>query len=76
MQQIRFFKSTEADLNDLQAEINDWLAQSGAKVVQIFGNIAPQTVVPEDASHGLTKSAFAPSDVLIAVAYESPDAAG
>ncbi|MFH5803295.1 hypothetical protein [Alienimonas sp. DA493] len=70
MQQIKFFKATEADLSALEAEMNDWLRDSGAKVVQVFGNIAPQTVVPEDGSHGLTKSAFAPSDVLMAVVYE------
>ncbi|QDT18124.1 hypothetical protein [Alienimonas californiensis] len=70
MQQIKFFKATEADLTSLETEMNDWLRDSGAKVVQVFGNIAPQTVVPDDASHGLTKSAFAPSDVLMAVVYE------
>ena len=70
MQQIKFFKATEADLEPLEAEINAWMKDSGAKVVNVFGNIAPQTVVPDEHSHGLTKSAFAPSDVLIAVVYE------
>ena len=70
MQQIRFFKSTETDLTDLQREMNAWLRDSGVRVVQIFGNIAPQTVTRDDTSTGLTKSAFAPSDVLIAVLYE------
>ena len=70
MQQIKFFKATEADLDTLEGEINAWLADGGRRVVQIFGNIAPQTVNPEDHSSGLTKSAFAPSDVLIAVVHE------
>ena len=70
MQQIRFFKATETDVSALQTEMNDWLRESGARVVQIFGNIAPQTVTHDDTSTGLTKSAFAPSDVLIAVLYE------
>ena len=70
MQQIKFFKATEVDLDALETEMNAWLRDSGARVVQVFGNIAPQTVVPDDSSHGLTKSAFAPSDVLMAVVYE------
>ena len=70
MQQIRFFKATETDLVSLQDEMNAWLRDSGAKVVQVFGNIAPQTVTGDDAGTGLTKSAFAPSDVLVAVVYE------
>ena len=70
MQQIRFFKATETDLVAVQDEMNQWLRESGVRVVQVFGNIAPQTVTPDHPSTGLTKSAFAPSDVLIAVVYE------
>jgi len=70
VQQIKFFKATEADLSTLEAEMNEWLRESDATVVQIFGNIAPQTVAPDESSRGLTKSAFAPSDVLMAVVYE------
>ena len=71
MQQIKFFKATEADLDALQDDMNAWLKESRAKVVQIFGNIAPQTVNPAEHSGGLTKSPFAPSDVLITVLYEA-----
>ena len=71
MQQIHFFKSTENDLSALQTEMNAWLRDNDVRVVQIFGNIAPQTVTHDDAGTGLTKSAFAPSDVLIAVLYEA-----
>ena len=70
MQQIHFFKSTENDLSALQTEMNAWLRENDVRVVQIFGNIAPQTVTQDDAGTGLTKSAFAPSDVLIAVVHE------
>ena len=76
MQQIHFFKSTENDLSALQSEMNAWLRSNPVRVVQIFGNIAPQTVATEDAGTGLTKSAFAPSDVLVAVLYEPADGAG
>lgn len=75
MQQIHFFKSTENDLTALQTEMNAWLRSNPVRVVQIFGNIAPQTVIPDDASHGLTKSAFAPSDILVAVLYEYTEGA-
>ena len=75
MQQIRFFKSTENDLTSLQSEMNAWLKANPVRVVQIFGNIAPQTVSGEEAGTGLTKSAFAPSDVLVAVLYEYEEGA-
>lgn len=71
MQQVKIFKGLESELAALEGEINGWLAESGARVVQIFGNIAPQTLT-EDHSKGLTKSAFAPSDVMIVVLYERP----
>ena len=76
MQQIHFFKSTENDLTSLQSEMNVWLRSNPVRVVQIFGNIAPQTVTQDDAGTGLTKSAFAPSDVLVAVLYEYEEGAG
>ena len=70
MQQIRIFKGIESEIAALESEVNRWLAESQARVVNMFGNIAPQTLSPEP-SKGLTKSAFAPSDVLLVILYET-----
>ncbi len=71
MQQIKIFKGVENDLAALEREINDWLSSSHATVKQIVGNIAPQTQAGVgQAGHGLTKSEFAPSDVLVLILYE------
>lgn len=72
MQQIRIFKGIESEVAELQAEVNRWLADTGVKVQQIVAGIAPQTTSAAG-STGLTKSPFAPSDVMIVVLYESAD---
>jgi hypothetical protein len=70
MQQIKLFKSVEPDVSVLEQEINDWLKESGAKVINMFGNIAPQT--PKETSLASTMGrAFAPSDLLVAILYET-----
>ena len=68
MQQIRIFKSIETDVGDLEREINGWIQESGIRVVNIFGNIAPQTVTTD----ALTSSgrAFSPSDIFMIIVYE------
>lgn len=72
MQKIKIFKGVENDLATLEAEVNAWLAASKASVKQIVGNIAPQSpAASAQGGHGLTKSEFPPSDVLIIVLYES-----
>ena len=40
MQQVKIFKSIESELVALEEEINEWLSTSGAKVINITGNIA------------------------------------
>lgn len=70
MQQIKIFKGIENDLPALEIEVNQWIASSGARIVNIFGNISPQTHASSDAPHGLTRSEFPPSDILIVVHYE------
>ena len=69
MQQIRIFKSIESDIGELEREINGWLQESGVKVINMFGNIAPQTVNAEGT--GATGRAFSPSDVFMVVVYEA-----
>ena len=67
MQQVKFFKGVESDLGGLESEINGWLTESGATVVNMFGNIAPQTT---QADGSKSARAFPPSDIFMAVVYE------
>ncbi len=69
MQQIKIFKSIESDVSDLERDINAWLKESGARVVNVFGNIAPQTISDPDKAKG--SRGFSPSDILIAVLYDA-----
>src|SRR5262245_5624584 len=43
MQRIKIFKGLESNLPALEKEVNDWLSQSGARVVHMFGNLAAQS---------------------------------
>jgi len=69
MQQIKIFKGIENDLASLEDEVNQWLVESAADVIHIFGNIAPQSGVADAKSAGLSHSDFPPSDVLLVVHY-------
>ena len=64
MQQVRIFKSIESEITVMEEEINAWIADSGVKVIQVTGNIAPQT----EAAPGM--GSFSSSDVLITVLYD------
>jgi hypothetical protein len=66
MQKIKIFKNIESEIPLLEEEINEWLSESGAKVVQMTGNIAPQT----PSSTGMGSSSFSSSDVLVLIVYE------
>jgi len=70
VQQIKIFKGIESDVSGLEKKINAWLRESGARVVSITGNIAPQTEM-ENAGGGLGRSRFPPSDVVVIVLYET-----
>ncbi|MFQ5735159.1 MAG: hypothetical protein ACE5KM_24765 [Planctomycetaceae bacterium] len=70
MQQIKLFKSVESEIASLQREINAWLEQlqqGGGTVVQIAGNISPQTVAAPKSS---ITGGFSASDLFILVLYE------
>lgn len=69
MQQVKLFKGVENEIGPLEKEINDWLSRSGARVISLTGNIAPQSMKSEGGG-GLGKSSFAPSDVLVIMLYE------
>ena len=81
MHQIKFFAAEEDSSRTLEAEINAWLRETRARIVNIFGNIAPQAVLTSPqytrvpgADVPATRR-FAPSDIFIAVVYELPDGA-
>lgn len=67
MQQIKIFKGIESELSELENRVNGWLKQSGARVIQMTGNIAPQSGVKEPSSLG---RAYTPSDIVVIVLYE------
>ena len=72
MHQVELFKSVESDVKDLEAEVNKWLAESGVKVVGMFGNIALQTTSSETIATARGRG-FGPSDVFLAVLYEKEE---
>jgi len=69
VQQVKIFKTIESDVAALEAEVNAWIHRSGARVVSVTGNIAPQSAA-SGPGVGLTKGSFAPSDVVLIVLYE------
>ena len=71
MQQVRIFKTVETELATLEQDVNAWIKESGAKVLSITGNIAPQSSRSEGAIGTLTRSTFAASDVVLIVLYET-----
>ena len=71
MQQIKLFVGREDHTADLEAEVNGWVAESGATILSITGNIAPQSILPgKDAAGSTPGRRFAPSDIMVIVTYE------
>ena len=66
VRQVKIFKSIESELWSLEDEINAWIKESGAKVVSVSGNIAPQS-----SGGGAGQGTFSASDVLIIVTYDT-----
>lgn len=75
MLQVKLFSGQEDAKAELEAEVNTWIAESGAEIVSIAGNMSPQTLLPTtDANSTLSGSGsparrFAPSDILVVVTY-------
>jgi hypothetical protein len=61
----------ESEVVSLENEINEWIRGSGAQVVSITGNIAPQTKDTASDAPALGHGPYAPSDVLVVVLYET-----
>ena len=70
MQQVKIFKSLESDVKTLEKEVNEWIRQSGARIVSITGNIAPQSESPGSTARGIGQSCYPPSDLVLVVLYE------
>lgn len=70
MQQIKIFIDTEARVEDLEETVNSWLKESGARVVNMFGNIAPQTTTLDSKGQSLGRN-YASSDLFLVVVYEA-----
>ena len=70
MQQIKIFKCLENETPAIEAQVNRWLTETGVRVLNMFGNIAPQSSPTEAAKGSISAGAFVPSDVLLVVLYE------
>ncbi|MCH8044224.1 MAG: hypothetical protein IID44_10955 [Planctomycetes bacterium] len=69
MQQVKLFKSIEAEVGTLEAEINEWIRESGARIISLDGNIAPQTgALAEQAG---AQMRYPPSDLFVLMLYET-----
>ena len=63
MRLLKVFKTIESELWTVEKEINDWIKESGANLVSVTGNIAPQTGPS-------SMQGFSASDILLIVVYE------
>lgn len=71
MPRIKIFKGIESNLEGLENQINGWLDQPGIRVLQAFGNMAPQTL-PSDTriTSTLGQPQHVSSDVFMVFLYE------
>ena len=74
MPRIKLFKGLESNLEGLENQINAWLAQPGIRVLQAFGNMAPQTL-PSDTriTSTLGQPQHVSSDVFLVFLYEKSE---
>lgn len=68
MQRVKLFKGVVNELEQLEHDINHWLATQKVKLVSMTGNIAPQTP-----THEIGLETFPSSDILVIVLYEAHD---
>ncbi len=71
MHQIKIFKGLESDAALIEKQVNSWLAESNARVINMYGNIAPQSPAPDSTSNAISRGAFPPSDILLVLLYET-----
>ncbi len=70
MQLVKLFTGLEGQTEVLEQEINGWVQNTGAKIVQVTGNIAPQSTGQGTSSDGLGGGGRPPSDLFVVVLYE------
>ena len=73
MRKVKLFKGIESEVDVLENEINKWISTSGANVIQIAANIAPQSILPNTSgtlTTGGSSQRFAPSDLFVSVLYQ------
>jgi hypothetical protein len=70
MQQVKLFKGIESDTATLEAEVNAWIQESGARIISITGNIAPQSEMVGTKDDISVDIRFFPSDILLVILYE------
>jgi len=71
MQQVKLFVGLEGATEELSGEINGWIRESGVTVLQISGNISPQSLGGSGHDAGLSgMGGRLSSDVLVIVLYE------
>jgi hypothetical protein len=70
MHQVKIFRGLESEVPLLEKQVNTWLAESRVKVVNMFGNMSPQSPSPTS-SAALSGSAFSPSDIFLVILYET-----
>ncbi len=68
VQQIKIFVGLESDADGMEKRVNDWIRASKVRVLQITGNIAPQTESGK-LGGGLSGGGSA-SDVMLVILYE------
>jgi hypothetical protein len=73
MQQVKLFKTVEAEISALEADVNRWIRDSGADVISITANIAPQSGANNSMGD---RGGFASSDVLLVVFYDDGKSEG
>ena len=71
MHQIKIFKGLEDDTTTIEHDVNQWLKDNQVKVVQVFGNVAPQALSTAAMKSTLTRTNHPPSDVMLVVLYEA-----
>ena len=60
MQQIKIFKCLENETPTFEVQVNRWLAETGVRVLNIFGNIAPQSSPTESVKGSISPGTSCP----------------
>ena len=69
-QQIKIFKGLEGEIGQLEKLVNAWLADSGVRVLQMTGNIAPQSSSTDPKAGSISANPHTSSDILLIILYE------